>query len=82
VVPNFDAAARYSTSEMFPLKLSEFQGTVLYLNRQTLETCFFGQVFRYSPTLEHAVLFEPKVKVITPRVMLLHHKRRHTQKLP
>src|SRR5580700_9304387 len=49
---------------------------VLYLNRQTLETWFFGQTFRDSPTLEHAVFFEPKVKVMTACVMLPDHKSR------
>jgi len=29
---------------------------ILYLNRQTLETWFFGHTFRNSPTLEHAAL--------------------------
>jgi hypothetical protein len=31
------------------LERSEFQGMILYLNRQTLETWFFGHTFRNSP---------------------------------
>jgi hypothetical protein len=56
------------------LERPELQIMILYLNRQTLDAGFFGQPFWDSPALEHAVLFEPKIKMMTPRAMFLDNK--------
>jgi hypothetical protein len=63
------------------LELSEFQIMILNLNRQTFHAGFFGQAFRDSPALEHAVFFEPEIKVMTSRVMLLDDKSRFAHSL-
>jgi hypothetical protein len=77
VIPNLN-----STLGRFPFRICfvewlKLQRMVLHLDRQTLETKAFGQTFRDRPTLEDAIFFEPKVKVMTSRPMLLHHEDRH-----
>jgi propanol-preferring alcohol dehydrogenase len=74
VVSNRDATVTiFALSNRF-LESSELQIMILYLNRQTLGAGFFGQTFWDSPALEYAVLFEPKIKMMTPRVMFLDNK--------
>jgi len=74
MVPNRDTPSTIFTLWNCSLECPELQIMILYLNRQTLDTGFFGQPFWDSPALEHAVLFEPKIKMMTPCVMFLDNK--------
>ena len=74
VVPNRNAPGTVFAFWNFSLECPEFQIMILYLNRQTLDAGFFGQTFWDSPALEHAVLFESKIKMMTSRVMFLDNK--------
>ena len=71
LVPNRDAPGTIFAFWNCSLECPEFQVMILDLNRQTFHAGFFGQPFWNSPALEHAVLFEPKIKMMTPRVMFL-----------
>ena len=74
VVPNRDASGTIFTLSNRSLESSELQVMILDLNGQTFHAGFFGQAFRDSPALKHAILFEPKIKMMTPRVMFLDNK--------
>ena len=80
MIPNLNA-----TFGRFPFRIrfvewSKLQRMILYLNRQALETRPFGQAFRDCPALEHTILLEAKVKVMTSGPMLLDHEGRHIKK--
>jgi hypothetical protein len=57
-----------------PLELADLYLMILYLYGQAFDTGFIRQSFWDGPALEHAILFEPEIKVMTPGVMLLHNK--------
>src|SRR5271165_216432 len=80
VIPNLNPTFGRFPFQIRFVEWSKLQRMILYLNRQTLETRAFGQAFRDCPALEHAVLLEPKVKVMTSGPMHLDHEDRHIEK--
>jgi hypothetical protein len=77
VIPDLDTAPTVLPFRFCFVELTQFQGVIFYLDRQTFEARFFRQPFWDSPTLEDAVFFQAKVEVMTCRLMFLHHEYRH-----
>ena len=73
-VQNRDATGGIFVFWDCPFEMSELQLMILYLNGQAFDPGFIRQTFWDGPALKHAILFEPEIKVMTPGVMLLHHK--------
>src|ERR1700688_3334053 len=77
MIPHFDTTSNRFTFRICFVERCKLQVMVLDLNGQTLEPRAFRQTFRDRPTLEHAVLLESKVKVMTTCPMLFYDKDRH-----
>lgn len=70
--PNFTCAV--FTWRDSSLKGGTFQRVVFNLNRQPLDPNRIRQPLRHCPTLEHTILFQTEIKMVRPRVMLLHNE--------
>ena len=62
-VPDFDLPGAIQTFADFTFEIHVTDWMIIYLNGQSANTGFGGRTFRYGPTLEYTLHFQPEIIV-------------------
>jgi len=73
-VPNVDVARSVLPFRDRALEVAEIELVIFDLDCEMADTRSVRQPFRDRPRLEHAILFQPEIKMVRSCMVLLHHE--------